>query len=103
MRPVDASPSGGPRNAQVDRRSDRVEHQLTSNVGNVAGLTSQRPLGLTTREQKVLDLVAQGRTDQRIGHLLRISHATIPKHIYDQFGTHDQLLAVNRANAYRPL
>lgn len=37
--------------------------------------------GLTSREQQVLDLVAQGRTNHAIAHVLGISPRTVGKHL----------------------
>jgi DNA-binding CsgD family transcriptional regulator len=39
------------------------------------------PFGLTRREQQVLGLVAQGRTDHAIAHALGISPRTVGKHL----------------------
>ncbi|MDX6267883.1 MAG: hypothetical protein QOD70_2623 [Frankiales bacterium] len=36
---------------------------------------------LTTRERQVLDLVAEGRTNQAIGHELQMSPRTVAKHL----------------------
>jgi DNA-binding CsgD family transcriptional regulator len=55
---------------------------------------------LTARELEVLRLVARGFTAVACGHVLRISPATVRKHLehaYDKLGVHDRLLAVERA------
>jgi len=55
---------------------------------------------LTAREAEVLGLVARGFTAVACGHLLRISPATVRKHLehaYEKLGVHDRLLAVERA------
>jgi DNA-binding NarL/FixJ family response regulator len=38
-------------------------------------------LGLTAREREVLELVAEGRTNQAIGHALALSPRTVAKHL----------------------
>ena len=56
--------------------------------------------GLTTREGDILDLLASGLTATAIGHVCRISQATVRKyleHIYAKLGCRDRLLAVERA------
>ena len=70
--------------------------------GHTQTLPRQRPsIGrLTERELEVLRLVARGHTAVACGHLLRISPATVRKHLehaYDKLGVHDRLLAVERA------
>jgi DNA-binding CsgD family transcriptional regulator len=58
------------------------------------------PGRLTAREVEVLGLVARGLTAVACGHLLRISPATVRKHlehVYEKLGVHDRLLAVERA------
>jgi DNA-binding CsgD family transcriptional regulator len=65
-------------------------------------LATRRPTleRLTAREVEVLRLVAKGMTAVACGHLLRISPATVRKHLehaYDKLGVHDRLLAVERA------
>jgi DNA-binding CsgD family transcriptional regulator len=68
-----------------------------------AATPSNRPVvreRLTQREVEVLTLVARGFTAVACGHLLRISPATVRKHLehaYDKLGVHDRLLAVERA------
>jgi ATP/maltotriose-dependent transcriptional regulator MalT len=61
----------------------------------------RRPtIPLTEREVEVLRLVARGFTAVACGHLLRISPATVRKHLehaYEKLGMHDRLLAVERA------
>ena len=39
------------------------------------------PRGLTRREQQVLSLVAEGRTNQAIAHALELSPRTVAKHL----------------------
>ena len=56
--------------------------------------------GLTSREARVLELLAAGLTATAIGHACRISPRTVRKHlenIYRKFGCHDRLMAVRRA------
>ncbi len=56
--------------------------------------------GLTRREAQVLELLAAGLTATAIGHVCRISPATVRKHlehIYAKLGCSDRLLAVERA------
>ncbi|MCU1621341.1 MAG: liaR5 [Frankiales bacterium] len=36
---------------------------------------------LTSREREVLDLVAEGRTNVAIGHVLEVSPRTVAKHL----------------------
>jgi DNA-binding CsgD family transcriptional regulator len=58
---------------------------------------------LTARELQVLALVADGLTAQAIGHRLRISPATVRKHlehIYEKTGCRDRLLAVQYAQRH---
>jgi DNA-binding CsgD family transcriptional regulator len=47
------------------------------------GIDAQRlsDLGLTRREMAVLELVAQGRTNERIGEALGLSPLTVKKHV----------------------
>lgn len=55
---------------------------------------------LTERELEVLRLVAEGHTAQAAGRLLRISPATIRKHlerVYVKLDVHDKMNAVRRA------
>ena len=55
---------------------------------------------LSEREVQVLERLAQGHTAVAIGHLLRISPATVRKHLqhlYDKLGIHDRLQAVSLA------
>jgi DNA-binding CsgD family transcriptional regulator len=55
---------------------------------------------LTAREGDILDLLASGLTATAIGHVCRISPATVRKHlehIYAKLGCSDRLLAVERA------
>lgn len=57
-------------------------------------------IGLTAREGEILDLLAGGLTATAIGHVCRISPATVRKHlehIYAKLGCSDRLLAVERA------
>lgn len=61
-----------------------------------------RSFGLTGREVQVLGLVADGLTALQISRALRISVATVNKHlqhVYDKLDAHDRLVAVNRARA----
>ena len=54
---------------------------------------------LTTRERQVLDLLADGWTAAHIARYLRISPATVRKHlehIYDKVGVRDRLLVAQR-------
>lgn len=56
--------------------------------------------GLSPRELQVLQLIALGLTAAACGHVLRISSATVRKHlehVYDKLGTHDRLVAVTVA------
>lgn len=60
----------------------------------------RRRLALTPREVQILSLVAEGLTAVAIGHVHRISSATVRKHlqhVYDKLGCHDRLLAVQEA------
>lgn len=59
-----------------------------------------RLIHLTEREATVLDLLAQGHTAARIGHLAQISPRTVHHHlanIYAKLAVGDRLSAVNRA------
>ena len=52
---------------------------------------------LTQREQQVLELVAAGRTDAAIGHLLGCSRRTVGKHLehaYRKLGVSSRAAAV---------
>ncbi len=54
---------------------------------------------LTEREQQVLELVAAGRTDAAIGHLLGCSTRTVGKHLehaYRKLGVSSRAAAVAR-------
>lgn len=69
-----------------------------------ASVADQPPLHppnpLTRREAEVLSLVAQGLTAVSIGYRLRISSATVRKHLehtYAKLGQRDRLLAVTYA------
>ena len=42
---------------------------------------SAAPPALTAREREVLLLVAEGRTNQAIGHALQVSPRTVAKHL----------------------
>lgn len=44
-------------------------------------VTGQPCAGLTEQELRVLELVAVGRTNQAIAHVLRISPRTVAKHL----------------------
>jgi LuxR family maltose regulon positive regulatory protein len=51
---------------------------------------------LSAREEQVLDLVAQGRTNQEVAHLLFISHVTVKahlRHIYEKLGVRNRVEA----------
>jgi len=55
---------------------------------------------LTQREVQVLELTAAGLTAAAIGHRLRISPATVRKHlehVYDKLGCRDRMTAVQRS------
>lgn len=59
--------------------------------------------GLTPREHDILGLLADGLTATAIGRAAGISPLTVRKHlehVYDKLGTHDRLLAVERARAH---
>ena len=61
--------------------------------------------GLTRREQQVLELVAAGRTDAAIGHLLGCSPRTVGKHLehaYRKLGVSSRAAAVAGAVAAAP-
>ncbi len=61
--------------------------------------TSDRP-ALTSREQEVLALLAEGRTAQKIGAELHLSEATIKTHLhnlYEKLGVSDRAAAVATA------
>lgn len=58
------------------------------------------PLGLTRREQQILELIADGLTAEAIGRRLHLSPRTVAKHqerMYRKFGTSDRLTTVLRA------
>ncbi len=62
--------------------------------------SSEYPAKLTARELEVLALVADGLTAQAISHRLRISTATVRKHlehVYAKTGRRDRLMAVRYA------
>jgi DNA-binding CsgD family transcriptional regulator len=53
-------------------------------------------LGLSKRETEVLAWVAQGKTNDEIGHILRCSHRTVQKHlerIYVKLGVENRTTA----------
>jgi DNA-binding CsgD family transcriptional regulator len=56
----------------------------------------QRRPGLTAREQEILDLVAEGRTNAEIAERLWVSPATVRKHlenVYAKLGVHTRTAA----------
>ncbi|WP_426516845.1 response regulator transcription factor [Diaminobutyricibacter sp. McL0618] len=76
------------------------EHTLTYRNTGSAETDATLRYGLTTREVEVLELVAQGCTAHAIADYLRISEATVRKHLenaYRKLGVGDRLLAVTTA------
>jgi DNA-binding CsgD family transcriptional regulator len=59
-------------------------------------LESLHLLGLSQRETEVLALVIQGKTNNSIAHLLKISPSTIRKHLESIYG---KLAASSRTEA----
>lgn len=60
-------------------------------------VTPGRATDLTPREREILAQVAEGRTNNEIGHLLGISSHTVRKHLenaYEKLGTHTRTGAV---------
>jgi DNA-binding CsgD family transcriptional regulator len=60
-------------------------------------VTPGRATDLTPREREILAHVAEGRTNNEIGHLLDISSHTVRKHLenaYEKLGTHTRTGAV---------
>ena len=58
------------------------------------------PTVLTPRETEIVALLADGLTATAIAHRLRLSPATVRKHlehVYEKTGTHDRVLLVNHA------
>lgn len=73
--------------------------RLSGGVGSGTG-PGGGTLGLTRREQQVLELIADGLTAEAIGRRLRVSPRTVAKHqerMYRKFGTSDRLTTVLRA------
>jgi|GEM_PF-1402996 DNA-binding NarL/FixJ family response regulator len=52
--------------------------------------------GLTTREQQILDLIAEGLTNKQISCHISISESTVENHIHNIYG---KLRISNRAQA----
>jgi DNA-binding NarL/FixJ family response regulator len=65
----DASPTNKEQRATVDRRLPGIDEERLMD------------LGLTRREVAVLELVAQGRTNEQIGEALGLSPLTVKKHL----------------------
>jgi DNA-binding CsgD family transcriptional regulator len=60
---------------------------------------------LSRREQQVLDLVAEGRTNQEVAHLLFISPVTVKahlRHIYGKLGVRNRVEAARLSKAQAP-
>ena len=74
---------------------------LAEGVGPAEAVEAARQkAGLTPRELDILSLLAGGLTAVQIGRVRRISPLTVRKHlerVYAKLGTHDRLLAVDRA------
>jgi predicted ATPase/DNA-binding CsgD family transcriptional regulator len=64
-----------PRNASGEQRSATSARSLSPS------LLADNPFGLTSREQEVLLLLVEGRTDREIGEALTISHGTARTHV----------------------
>jgi len=71
----------------------------------VSALQSSGADDLTDREREVLELVAAGRTDVAIGHLLGCSYRTVGKHlehVYRKLGVVNRAAAAARLNESKP-
>jgi len=67
---------------------------------SLATLQARERSELTPREVDILTLIGDGLTAVAIGHLRRLSSATVRKHlehVYAKLGYHDRLLAVHEA------
>jgi DNA-binding CsgD family transcriptional regulator len=74
------------------------------NIGaGVLRLEEARPLGLTGREREILTLVGRGDTNAQAAAALRISPATVGKHLenaYSKLGVRTRTAAVRRLNEH---
>lgn len=88
-----ATPPGAP------RPPTRSEGDSTGGAGardNRPGAT-QKPLTLTRRQEEVLNLLAQGLSNRRIGRALHITEQTVKAHlhmVYHKLGVADRTEAV---------
>lgn len=81
---------------QMQPMLQALDRCYSSTQFTVADTVADR-FGLSAREIQVLRRLADGHTAVAIGRLLRISPATVRKHLqhlYDKLGTHDRLQAV---------
>ena len=85
----------------------RVEPLLAERVRpGVLLLSEQRPLGLTTREREILELIAEGHANAEVARALWISPATVRKHLenaYTKLGVTTRTAAVRRAREHRAI
>ena len=89
----------------LDRLYARLSATSTStptltSTPSLATLQARERSELTPREVDILTLIGDGMTAVAIGHLRRLSSATVRKHlehVYAKLGYHDRLLAVQEA------
>ncbi len=78
---------------------DRASRVAFGRMAEPDQLASREHLGLTSRENEVLGLLAGGLTATAIAHVCRLSPRTVRKHlehIYAKLGCHDRLQAVQK-------
>src|SRR5262249_49031914 len=77
--------------------SSRGDSRVVKAVGSALLMEEQRASQLTAREQEILDLVAEGRTNAEIAAALWISPGTVRRHLentYAKLGVHTRTAAV---------
>ena len=88
-----------PLRADITSLARRARLKLVSPEAEIAEVDGG-PAGLTSREEEVLRLLADGLTNREIGRRLFISHKTVGTHvahIYDKLDVHTRLDAAGRA------
>ena len=88
-----------PLRADIASLARRARLKLASPAADIADVDGG-PAGLTSREQEVLRLLADGLTNREIGRRLFISQKTVGTHvahIYDKLDVHTRLEAAGRA------
>jgi HD-GYP domain-containing protein (c-di-GMP phosphodiesterase class II) len=101
-------PGDAARQLRLDADEGRLDHAAVDAVLSVAGQASNRsraggPAGLTTRENEVLALLAEGLPNKAIAQRLQISTKTVGshiEHIYTKLGVTNRAGAAMRAMEY---